>query len=117
MKVLSLYFLDGCPACAANEKAWKQACKMVKGKMRIKRTESKETPMEAQVVSYPTMKIEDEGGREEKRIEGRRGSGKEILRDLGIQVSSKRSHTLRRRRNLGSRKLRNRTLRNYVALR
>lgn len=90
---------------------------MVKGKMKTKRVESQETPMEAEVVSYPTMKIEDEDGKEEKRIEGRRGSGREILNDLGIKSGGKRSNTFRRRRNLGSRKLRHRTLRNYIALR
>ena len=72
-------------------------------------------PVDAGVVSFPTMKIEDEDGKELKRIEGRRGSGKEILKDLGI--SGKRAHTLRGGRRVKSRKLRYRTLRNYVALR
>ena len=116
MKVLTLYFLNGCPACEGNEKAWKEACKMIKGKMKTKRTESSEMPMGVQVVSFPTMKIEDESGHEVKRIEGRRSSGKEILKDLGIS-SRTRSHTLRRRGGVKSRKLRHRTLRNYVALR
>lgn len=116
MKVLTLYFLNGCPACAGNEKAWKEATKKVKGSMKTKRVEQSELPFASGITSFPTMVIEDENGNEEKRIEGRRQSGKEILADLGISLR-KRPHTLRRRRNVGGRKLTHRTLRNYVALR
>ncbi len=117
MPILVLYFMDGCPACAANWKAWKQAKKMVKGQMKTKEVESKMTPAEAQVTSFPTMKVEDEDGREQKRIEGRRGSGQEILSELGISARRRRGHTLRRGRHLSRRQLRHRTLRNHVALR
>jgi len=117
MSVLVLYFMDGCPACAANKKAWKQAKQMAKGRMKIKEVERKMTPAEAQVTSFPTMKIEDEEGREQKRIEGRRDSGTQILSELGISARRRRGHTLRRGRHLSRRQLRHRTLRNHVALR
>jgi hypothetical protein len=90
---------------------------MVKGKLKTKEVESKMTPAEAQVSSFPTMKIEDEDGKEEKRIEGRRGSGREILGDLGVSTGGRRGRTLRRGRHLSRRRLRHRTLRNHVALR
>lgn len=115
MRVLTLYFLSGCPACARNEKAWSEASKSVKGRMKTKRVEQSDLPMGKQVVSFPTMMIEDESGNEMKRIEGTRMSGKEILSELGVS-SRARPNTLRRRRNLSRRKLRGRTLRNYVAL-
>lgn len=117
MSVLVLYYMDGCPACAANWTAWKQAKKLAKGQMRFKEVESKRTPADAQVTSFPTMKIETEEGQEQKRIEGRRESGKQILAELGISARRRRGHTLRRGRHLSRRKLRHRTLRNYVALR
>lgn len=117
MSVLVLYHLEGCPACAANWPAWRQAKKMVKGKLATKEIESKMTPAEAQVTSFPTMKVEV-NGREVKRIEGRRGSGKEILTELEVQLPSRRrSRTYRRSRHISRRNLRHRTLRNYVALR
>lgn len=84
--------------------------------MKTKRVEQSEMPFGKGVTSFPTMMIEDEDGSEEKRIEGRRQTGKEILADLGISLR-KRPHTLRRRRHVGGRKLTHRTLRNYVALR
>jgi hypothetical protein len=84
--------------------------------MKTKEVESEATPADAQVTSFPTMKIEDEEGREEKRIEGRRGSGKEILSalDISSRRGGRRGRTAGRTR---SRRLRYRTLRNYVALR
>jgi hypothetical protein len=114
MRVLTLYFMNGCPACAANKKAWKEAKKLVKGAMRVKEVERAATPVEAQVTSFPTMKIEDEEGREEKRIEGRQESGKEILAGLEIPL---RRRTGGRTKRVRRRNLRHRTLRNHVALR
>lgn len=88
---------------------------MVKGKLATKEIESKMTPAEAQVTSFPTMKVEV-NGREVKRIEGRRGSGNEILSELGLPTR-RRGRTYRRSRHISRRNLRHRTLRNYVALR
>lgn len=88
---------------------------MVKGKMSVKEIESKMTPADAQVTSFPTMKVEV-NGREVKRIEGRRGSGKEILTELGLPTH-RRARTYRRRRHISRRNFRHRTLRNHVALR
>lgn len=116
MKVLALYFLEGCPACANNEKAWTQATKLVKKFMKVKRVESKMMPIGASVTSFPTMKIEDENGEEVKRIEGTRQSGKEILKDLGVSLRNRR-RTLRSGRHVSRRKLRHSTLRNHVSLR
>ena len=108
--------MKGCPACAKNKKAWKQAKAMVAGNLKVKEVEQKKTPPEAKVSSFPTMKIEDENGVETKRIEGRRESGKEILTDLGVSTGGRRGRTLRRGRHLSRRSLRHRTLRNHVAL-
>ena len=109
--------MEGCPACAANKSAWKQAKSLVKGQMKTKEVERQKTHAGAQVTSFPTMKIEDENGQEVRRIEGRRESGKEILSELGVSPTRRRARTLRRRRNLSRRHFRHRTLRNHVALR
>jgi hypothetical protein len=112
--LLVLFFMNGCPHCAANEKAWKEAKKKMGGK--TAEIEAEDTPDSAGVTGFPTMKYITEGG-EERVITGARQSGGQILQELGVPTKggSRRRVSLRRLRRTRNRKLRHRTLRNNIA--
>ena len=95
-KVVIFYWMDGCPHCEANEKAWKEFCKMSKkDKVATRKVESANVPADANVGSFPTMVLEIDG-KEVKRTTGAKQSGDEIKEALGVRGGSRR-HTLRRR--------------------
>ncbi len=108
-----LFYMEGCPHCAANKPAWddfKKSCKLP-----VAEIESNETPSSSGVTGFPTMiHIKKDGSK--KTIEGKRNSGKEIAKDLDIPTSGGRRGATRRTRHRRVRKLRHRTLRNYVPL-
>lgn len=116
--VLVLFFMQGCPHCEANEKAWKEVKESAPKETKILEIEASATPESAGVKGFPTMKKVDEDGKE-KTIEGKRESGKEIEEELELKTSKKgsgrRGRSLRRTNRRRNRKLRHRTLRNYVA--
>jgi len=106
-----LFYMDGCPHCEANKPAWedfKKSCKLP-----VAEIESNETPSSSGVSGFPTMiYIKKDGSK--KTIEGKRGSGKEIAKELDVPTSGGR-RPARRTRHRSVRKLRRRTLRNYVS--
>ncbi len=108
-----LFYMEGCPHCAANKPAWddfKKSCKLP-----VAEIESNETPSSSGVTGFPTMiHIKKDGSK--KSIEGKRGSGKEIAKELDIPTSGGRRRPARRTRHRSVRKLRHRTLRNYIPL-
>lgn len=96
-KVVILYWMDGCPHCVANEKAWGEYCKMAKkDKVATRKVESANVPEDANVGSFPTMVLVVDG-KETKRTTGAKESGEEIKQALGIGGGSRR-HTGRRLR-------------------
>jgi len=107
-----LFYMEGCPHCAANKPAWedfKKSCNLP-----IAEIESNETPSSSGVTGFPTMvHIKKDGSK--KSIEGKRGSAKEIAEELDVPKSGGRRST-RRRTYARKRHLRHRTLRNYVPL-
>jgi len=119
--LLVLFFMNGCPHCESNKPAWDQAkkkMKMMKGGATVAEIEAEATPDSAGVSGFPTMKYIDASGKETVTT-GEKQSGDEILKDLGAPSApsalggARRRGTHRRR----TRKLRHRTLRNYVSLR
>lgn len=92
--LLVLFFMNGCPHCAANEKAWKEAKKKMGGK--AVEIEAEATPDSAGVSGFPTMKYITEGG-EERVITGSRQSGGQILQELGITTKGGSRRRTRRR--------------------
>ena len=115
--VLVLFYMIGCPHCAANEKAWKEAKKKVGGNTQVAEIEASATPDSAGVSGFPTMKYIDENG-QERETSGAKQSGDEILNELQVPKKSSggRRHTRRRFRNIRKRKLGYRSLRNNIAL-
>jgi glutaredoxin len=113
--VLVLFYMDGCPHCKTNEKAWKEAKKKYGGN--TAEIESAEVPPSTGVTSFPTMKYISEGG-QESTISGAQTSGDEILQKLNVPSSGgrRRRRATRRTNNRRNRKLRHRTLRNHVTL-
>ena len=87
--VLVLFFMEGCPACAKNEPAWKSASKKMKGKAKIVRVESKDVPPEEGVTSFPTMKYRPKHG-PDRVLSNSQASGNDILKNLGLKASSTR---------------------------
>lgn len=108
--VLVLFYMIGCPHCEANEKAWKEATK--KTSVKTLKIDADATPESTGVTGFPTMKYIDKNGKETVTT-GAKESGDEILKEL--QVST-RGGSRRRRTHRLSRKLRYRTLRNYISL-
>lgn len=108
-----LFYMDGCPHCQANQKAWdqlKQTCDLPMAEI-----ESNETPSDSGVTGFPTMvHIKEDGSK--KTIEGKRDSGEEIAKELDIKKKSGGRRATRRRSYARKRHLRHRTLRNYVPL-
>jgi len=103
-----LYFMIGCPHCADNKPAWEEAKGRAK-KMGLKTKEIESASSENKASGFPTMTIEDDMGNIEKKIEGKRDSGDQILKELGLKKEGKRKSRK------SSRRLRHRTLRNNVA--
>lgn len=118
--VLVLFYMEGCPHCENNKKAWKEAKE--KSGMPSVEIESSAVPDSAkEVTGFPTMMVIEKDG-SKKSISGERQSGGEILNELGVQPTSggrrvRRFRTLRRFDSRRNRKFRNRTLRNYIPLR
>lgn len=112
--LLVLFYMDGCPHCEHNEKAWKEAKKKYGGN--TAEIEAAEVPSSSGVTSFPTMKYISEGG-EEKTIAGAQSSGDEILQKLEVPLrGGRRRRSTRRTHYRRNRKLRHRTLRNHVSL-
>jgi glutaredoxin len=110
--VLVLFYMDGCPHCEANRKAWEEAKK--KAGVRTVEIESSATPESSGVTGFPTMTYKG------KEISGQKETGDEILKELEVPVkkggSRRRIGASRRVLNtLGGRKLRHRTLRSYIS--
>lgn len=115
--VLVLFYMIGCPHCQANEKAWKEAKRKVGGKIQTLEIDADATPDSSGVSGFPTMKYIDETGKE-TTTSGAKESGDEILTELQVPKSTGgRRRSRGRRTHRLSRKLRHRTLRNYVSLR
>lgn len=111
--LLVLFYMDGCPHCEHNQKAWKEAKAKYGGA-----TAEIESAEATGVTSFPTMKYISEGGQEQS-ITGARQSGDQILQELKVPTTStggRRKRTFRRAHSRRNRKLRHRTLRNHVAL-
>jgi phage portal protein BeeE len=107
-----LFYMEGCPHCAANKPAWdkfKKSCKLPMAEI-----EANETPSSSGVNGFPTMMYIKEGG-ERTVISGKRESAKDIAKELGVPTSGGRRAT-RRRSHARRRQLRHRTSRNYVPL-
>jgi len=119
--VLVLFYMIGCPHCEANKPAWDEAKKEVGGGTEILEVEASATPDDEGVMGFPTMKYKDNSGKVSE-TSGKKESGKEIVEELNVpkkggsrrRRSAKRS--LRRTHRRRDRKLRHRTLRNYVSL-
>ena len=117
--VLVLFYMIGCPHCQANEKAWKEAKRKVGGKVSVVEVDADATPDSAGVSGFPTMRYIDETGKQTE-TSGAKDSGDEILTELKVEapaLGGRRRRTGRRRTHRLSRKLRYRTLRNYIAFR
>ncbi len=112
---LVLFYMIGCPHCEANKPAWEEAKRKAPKDMEIVEVDADATPEEERVNGFPTMKAKKADG-SETETSGRKSSGEEILKELGI--SSKKGGSKRRRRThrIRNRKLLRRTLRNYIAL-
>jgi hypothetical protein len=117
--VLVLFFMDGCPHCENNKKAWNEA-KQKCGMPTVEIESSAVPDSQTDVNGFPTMMVMKKDGTK-KSISGERQSGGEILSELGVKpVSGGRNHRFRTFRRFDSRrnrKFRNRTLRNYIPLR
>lgn len=105
------FYMIGCPHCEAMRPAWEDAKKKLKkGGAEVKEKESQQVTAVDGVSSFPTV-IAYKSGQEEKRIEGSRENGDQIVSELGLKRGgSRRGRTYR-----GKRKTRHRTLRNYKA--
>jgi hypothetical protein len=108
-----LFYMNGCPHCAANKPAWdefKKSCKVP-----VAEIEADETPSSSGVSGFPTMvHIKKDGSK--KTVEGKRDSGKEIAEELEVEKSSGGRRATRRRRNRRVRHLVHRSSRNNVSL-
>jgi hypothetical protein len=113
--LLVLFFMDGCPHCEANKPAWDDAKK--KSKVPTAEIEASATP-EEEATGFPTMKYKSSKGT--KEISGKKGSGDEILNELGVpkksSVGGRRSFRSHRDVNrLRGGKIHHRTLRSYIS--
>ena len=114
--VLVLFYMIGCSHCAANKPAWDEAKTKVPAGTEVLEIEADATPDDAGVTGFPTMLYKDKSGKE-TTTSGEKKSGGQILSELGVpQSGSNRRRSLRRTLRRRNRKLRHRTLRNYVSL-
>ena len=116
--VIVYYFMNGCPHCEANRKAWKEAKQMAKDKG-IETEEIESQDPRCDESSFPTIVLKKDGKKTNKRVEGSRKSGGEIMKGLGLQSGGRRRRSTRRGRINSRRRFRDhsRTLRNNVAFR
>lgn len=112
--LLVLFYMDGCPHCEQNEKAWKEAKSKYGGA--TAEIESADVPPSTGVTGFPTMQYFPKTGKEET-ITGAQASGDEILQKLKVPLTKTggRKRTFRRAHSRRNRKLRHRTLRNHVS--
>ncbi len=115
--VLVLFYMIGCPHCEANKPAWDDAKTKVSKDTEIVEIEASATPDDEGVSGFPTMKYKDKSGKE-TTTSGEKESGDAIVSELKVpkKGGSRRSRSLRRTHRRRDRKLRHRTLRNYVSL-
>lgn len=104
------FYMIGCPHCEAMKPAWEEAKKKMKD-VDVKEKEARDVGPEDGVQSFPTIVVMKKG-KEVKRIEGKRSTGGEIVKELGLTGGGSR----RRRTHRRQRKLARRTLRNYKSL-
>lgn len=114
--ILVLFFMDGCPHCAANKPAWDSLKSQTN--IPMAEIEASATPESTGVFGFPTMMFITEKG-ETRKTEGQKSSAEEIKKEL--KMSKKKKGGSRRRvarglTNRRNRKFRHRTLRNYVSL-
>ena len=115
--VLVLFYMIGCPHCEANKPAWDDAKKKVSSDVKIVEVDAEATPDDEGVSGFPTMKYKDASGKETE-ISGQKSSGDEIVEELKApKKASRGGRSLRRTHRRGNRKLRHRTLRNYITFR
>jgi hypothetical protein len=103
--VVVFYYMKGCHHCEATWPAWR-ALKRSTGAV-FKEVESKDAKG---ISAFPTFVVV-KSGKERARIMGERTDAKALAKELGLR--GKRGGTHR----ASSRRLRHRTLRNYIALR
>ncbi len=108
--VIVYYYMIGCPHCEANRKAWNEV-----KKMGYKTEEIESQEPQSDETSFPTIVLK-ENGQKTKRVEGTRQSGKEIMKELGLQSIRRSRGNTKRGRNISRKRFRNRTLRNHVTL-
>lgn len=108
--ILVLFYMIGCSHCESNKPAWEDAKTKVPAGTKIVEIENSAVPDDAGVEGFPTMRLVDKSGKVRK-TSGEKKSGDELLKDLKLG-GGRRRRTNRRR----NRKLRYRTLRNYVSL-
>ena len=115
--VLVLFYMVGCPHCEANKPAWDDAKTKVPAEVEVLEIEADATPDGEGVSGFPTMMYKDKSGKTTK-TSGEKASGDDILTELKVpkKGGSRRSRSLRRTHRRRNRKLRHRTLRNYVSL-
>ena len=116
--ILVLFYMIGCSHCAANKPAWDKAKMRAGNNTKVLEIESEAVPDDEGVQGFPTMRYVDENGKKTE-TSGEKSSPEEIEEQLEIKKKggSNRRRSLRRTNRRGNRKLRYRTLRNYVALR
>jgi thiol-disulfide isomerase/thioredoxin len=106
------FFMIGCPHCEAMKPAWMDAKKNLKN-VEIREKEARDVGPEDGVQSFPTIVVLKKG-KEVKRLEGKRSTGGEIIKELGLQKGGGLGRSGRERRtHRRQRKLARRTLRNY----
>lgn len=110
--LLVLFYMIGCPHCENNKPAWEDAKKKAPKDTKIVEIEASAVPDDAGVNGFPTMRSVDKTGKTTE-TSGEKATGGELLKDLKLSNSGGRRRRTNRRRN---RKLRYRTLRNYVSL-
>ena len=113
--VLVLFFMDGCPHCESMQKAWKGVKGKMRGRVAVKEVEASAVPDSEAIGGFPTIKYVSAGGTV-KTISGSRETPEEIVRELDLKGGARRRGTRRFGRHVSARKLRHRTLRNYVSL-
>ena len=113
--ILVLFFMDGCPHCAANKPAWDSLKSQTD--IPMAEIEASATPESTGVYGFPTMMLITENG-ETRKTEGQKSTAEEIKKDLKLSKKKKggsRRRNARRTVNRRGRKFRHRTLRNHVA--
>lgn len=116
--ILVLFFMEGCQHCKNNKPAWDEAKKHVDEDTEVLEIEAEAVPDDEGVQGFPTMRHVDKDGKKTE-TSGEKHSAKEIEDELEIKKKggSRRRRTLRRTHRRRNRKLRHRSLRNYVTLR